>query len=146
MATTGTSSAWSRSQAAVLGTVAGGAVTVPRMLAISVAVDAAGPRGRGRGRRHGVGADGIHPGRGHKEVLHALAGYLARAVADERVQKVSLEGDLGAVGVVGHRELSGGSGQARIGGIQRWPKRRQSSADEGSRGGVGLVEVQRQSL
>src|ERR1700688_196429 len=118
------SSSGPTSQAAVLGTVVRGVVTVPRGLAISVAVDATGPRGGGRGRRRRRTADSGYSRRGYEKVLHSLTGYLAGAVADERVEKVALVGNLGAVGVVGDREPSGGTRGGRVRGHQWRPERR----------------------
>src|SRR6516164_9604768 len=78
----------------------------PGRLAVSVAVAVGGRGGRDRARRRGA-RDRGQAGGGDEEVLDALAGHLASAVASEGVQQVAVVGDLLAVGVVDHGELAG---------------------------------------
>ena len=102
----------------------------PVLLSLAIAVG--GRRGSGL-RRSG------HAGGGHEEVLYALAGDTSRAVFDERVEEVVVEGHLPAV-VPRHRaEHAAGTLSGRSGGDQRRPQRRVSASRPAE--AVGQLQV-----
>ena len=69
-------------------------------------------------RRHGGGGArvGGDPRCCNEEVLHALAGYVARTVLDEGVEEVSVVGDLVAAAGGDRCEGAGGTARGRCAG------------------------------
>src|SRR5579859_3641038 len=93
---------------------------LPRVPAVarapcSVPVTAVRQGRRRSGRRRGL-ADGGEARGGNEEVLEALTGHLAGAVAGERVEQVTVVSDLAAVSVADHGNPAaqpGGDGRGR---------------------------------
>src|SRR3954447_13145326 len=105
--------------------------------------------GVGGSRRGGRGRPGEHRQvrRGDEEVLYALAGHDTGPVADECVEKVAVVGDLAAVRVADGSQLAGQPCCSRRAGRRHGrPQGGEATGDEGFRGGVRCVVVERQAL